>query len=1240
MPLLHGQPEGQHATQPTDNTSNPTAPTGTASQRTQGWKVRYTGEVFSDYDKYLDRIALYRKRAWTCKDSGQTGLTYEQAQLSERAYQHRATGVGFSDMLICEMLTFLSQSSLPIAQAIDALYYRFQYDFFVGEHIDVKYPGTDGEMYECFVVTIHPLPSPAEIERSSANGTSVSRTNSGEPQSSPSATTIAIERLGDMATRLVAYEQRKQRVYTVRLYDVEGNAIPDSDISVPAIELSRSRNVFTKVALRQFLDEHMRRDPRPGSPWVVLPQWRDRFRIPYMFGGEACLLRAPTTKQPITRHTLYAATPSAADAGSKNANAAIHPSKAHAEKKPVVAVDPYADERDPALKIIKKFPVDDLDLVNYRHVKWNDGIVWALRRKQQKQQDQSGNNKLAAPNTSSANGNGSSRKITEFFAVNSTANGQVSDTEEKHESDTEEKKEEEEEEALQNRWPVPLTAWQTPPHLVSRMLAAYMFVSFFSTPLALAPYSLDYFESALVHGLSDNQIINNNNNNNNKEDGDSSASPTAVCSVYRDTVIALLNSLIDDRQRNRAALPNNVTARIELMNDDHEDEEEKEAEEKEKEEEKKSANDAVNMDIDETTPDSPSDSPSSAASGLTGAAALRALKASKAIGSRVIAKSRLSQSSLATEAAKEDSDKTETDTEEEAVAALSGRALLRHAAKEWWESSTIGAARTGWAWRLVGWLCEAQYDYAELKPIVSVLSSADAPPLTVATIEQTLWHDALSLDQRLLVIELLAAECANNENTRDYIDECTATTAELKRERVDLRREQKRVAEQLGELNREDADADQESSATNTGVDQEAIQTLVAGSSRAQGRKEKEQSVHRQKERRKLGESGRQLQRRLDYIDREIRRNNVSRLAPLGMDRFFNKYYFIDGIGGCPMSNGGGRILVQAASRQERESVLESQPYAVRAAWALEMPPPWTGGLQCGPRDHGLQELAFPPDQLRLVSDLLSAEGDSEPWGYYAAPSQIDALKRWLDPRGRRDSALAGELDLLQTIVSTSIRRRCHVLERSFDARVRIRNAICDQIEAAAASASAQAGDNESGVEEKDVDGGTSETARLREELARIDCSPVAQALLPPYLLIEKQQQQQQQQRSDDAENPTDALAAFSSSRPSEPADGSTAAGSVCSGVGGGGADDSAAAAAAAGNADSNSRASSVEPTAADLFAQQVSLHISARRQGTIRPMRGRRPKNHNSSNRIGGGGKRPKMYVDDFMGYENGLLQ
>ncbi|KAJ1796296.1 hypothetical protein LPJ59_003833, partial [Coemansia sp. RSA 2399] len=443
MPLLHGKPAKPLPPQPTD--SNTT--------RTQGWEVRYTGEVFTEYEKYLDRIAYYRKPVWTCKDSGQGGLTFEQAQLSERAFQHRATGIGFSDMLICEMLTFLSQSSLPISQAIDALYYRFQYDFFNGEHIDVKYPGTEGEMYECFVVTIHQLPQPPAMgtftpqqqqqQQPVADGEDVVKSVVESP------TKIAIERLGESAERVIAYDQRKARLYTVCLYDVDGNAIDDSDICVPAAELSRSRNVFTKVAIRQFLDGHMRRDPRPGSPWIVLPQWRARFRIPYMFGGEACMLRA---SKPAMRRV---SNPNDS-AGEKHQQ----PPMTHTGRKNNVVVDPYADERDPHIRIIKKFPADDMELVNYRHVKWSDGIVWALRRKHQKL---SGQDKPT---------NGHSHKITEFFTLHHAhTNGQ-----EAHEKEKEEGAEEEEEEvALRHRWPVPLSTWQVPADLVSRVLAAYMF---------------------------------------------------------------------------------------------------------------------------------------------------------------------------------------------------------------------------------------------------------------------------------------------------------------------------------------------------------------------------------------------------------------------------------------------------------------------------------------------------------------------------------------------------------------------------------------------------------------------------------------------------------------------------------------------------------------------------------------------------------------------------------------------
>ncbi|KAJ1986496.1 hypothetical protein GGI25_001976 [Coemansia spiralis] len=1260
MPLLNGQPV--ELVSQTDNASN---------SRTQAWEIRFTGEIFTDYDKYLDRMAQYRKPVWTCKESGQSNLTYEQAMLSERALQHRATGIGFSDMLICEMLTFLSQSSLPIAQAIDALYYRFQLDFFIGEHIDVKYPGTDGAMYECLVVGVHPLPQPPVLGTFAADGSAVITKH--EVQTP---TQVAIERLGDGADRIVAYEQRKARMYSVRLYDVDGNPIEDSDITIPATELSRSRNVFTKVALRQFLDEHMRREARPGSPWIVLPQWRDRFRIPYMFGGEACMMRP---SKPATRRlsSAFSGNRDFEAAKSKQQllspwtespydNAGIYPAdsdllffqetkKSHRN----VASDPYADERDPTLKPIKKFPADDLEFVNYQHVKWNEGIVWALRRKQQKLSGAATNPEQSKKTNGKSNGR-SNRQITEFFAVSSAKDQEANEVSQQEEQTEGQKEEEEEEEALQNRWPVPLCAWQIPAFLVSRTLSAYMFVSIFSASIKLNTYSLDFFESALVHGLP-------STSSSDKQSG-------YVCSVYRDTVIALLNSIIEDRQNNM--LPNNVSSRIESMVE-YQDEN---ASEPEDEAKAKAATNEMSVDNDNTRAESKmhvgaktdaelpptaprlgsndkaaksqsaallprknhrslkarigrsrlqqsmsitnepdalssyssvssnSEDESEASTATTGTSSRttrkqrngrHSLKKTAAValargkGRKLRSRESAASSRAATPAVTDDESATESnitsadegdsvdrkalqDHDESNLSSLCSHDLLRQISRMWAKNG-IDSSREGWVWRLVGWINEACYDYNELTPIYDLLWNNMEMKLT--NLEETLWN-GIDLEQRLIILELLIAECANNQSVREYIDQCAEATAELKRERVELRRELKRTSETLAELDKEEAQENGDNVAF----------------SREQGRKEKEQGVQRQKERRKLGESERQLNRRLDYLEREIRRNNVSRLTPLGSDRYFNKYYFIDGIGGSMIAGGSGRIFVQPASTQEQAAALYGQPRIVFDSWALEMPALWNASLEFRGREKELLSLSFPSEQDRKPNNaMVELCRQGELWGYYATTSQIDELKRWLDARGKREAALIAELDLLQITIAGSIRKRCHTLERSFNARVRAREHICEQISACLDDVPA----------ESSLDKKTSRDeilAKLHDELSQMDRTPVAPALLPPSMLIEQQQQRPGNVAKDGDIDDSSVLTPVH----------------VQNGI------DSS-------NLNS-SRASSVEPASSiDLFAQQASLLASSKRQNALKPMRGRRPKNRNSN--------RFRTFIDDFVDYENTLL-
>ncbi|KAJ2450769.1 hypothetical protein EV183_004056 [Coemansia sp. RSA 2336] len=1131
MPLLNGQ--AVELLPPPSNVDN---------NRTAGWEIRFTGEKFDDYDKYIERLLLYRKPIWSTANMSRSGLTYEQALLEERAQQHLATGIGFSDMLICAMVTFLSQSTLPISQAIDALFYRFQYDFFVGEHIDVRYPDKDKAMYECTVVGVGPLPGKL----------AASQAESEEPMSPVSAgANVAIERLGEDAHNIIAYEQRKQRLYTVCLFDMDEKPIEGSEISVPATELGRSRNVFTKVALRQFLDEHMRRDPRPNSPWIIRPEWRERFRIPFMYSGEVRLLKKSKSHRRES-DMLHADT-------SMSGNSCRDGS---GSKKPQMSVDPYAVERNLDVKFVRKYPADDLEYLQFQHVKMGESILWALRRKTSAV---SAKDMLGSKN----------RQITDFFSMS------------EDKQTAENKKEEDEEEGvLQNRWPIPLCKWQVPQTLVSRTLATYMFVSFFSTPLQLQPFSLDFFESALVY--------------NPPRAGEDEDVP-AVSSVYSEMVLALLNSLIADRKQHPA--PANVTNRIKLMKSMQD----ASASDFEVPDASQSNGDSADKleDVDVMEVDSEADGKNGMANGLPPAGPLAAGHRSRSRASRTsdttssrttrsgrIRLQRASLLSTSSSIASSDSESANDSDESSATAGsarrgsrrplaakqrrqkgrasranflaaaesekeLSGRKLLRHVSRSW---AAAEGTLDEWAMKLAGWICEARYDYGELDAVYGALW--EELGVTSSHLPQAIWT-ATTVEQRLSILELLAGECANNESVRRFLEQSAETATDLRRERIELRREVKRVAEAMAELDKVDAACEAESK------------------SREQGRREKEEEAKRQKERRKLGESERQMLRRLDYVERELRRNMVGRLAPLGMDRFRNRYYFIDGIGGCPLTGGSGRILVQPAPAAERERILKSLPGFVRSEWALQMPPLWTGALAPQEIDRPLVDLAFPAEQLQNPEDeLLKLNACGELWGYFATTGQLDDLKRWLDPRGRREAALLAELDLLHMAISASLRKRCQTLEASVAARARAREHLCDRISARINAAAA--GDDED-----------AELAQLHRELAQLDAANVPDALLPPASVVEMYHAGSADH--DPTAVTTPVANSSSNGTTTQPLD--------------------------------SSRASSLDPpSSAELSS---TLHAVSKRIGAARPARGRRPKNRS---------RKFKTYMDEFIEYENTL--
>ncbi|KAJ1954180.1 hypothetical protein GGI12_005850, partial [Dipsacomyces acuminosporus] len=161
-----------------------------------------------------------------------------------------------------------------------------------------------------------------------------------------------------------------------------------------------------------------------------------------------------------------------------------------------------------------------------------------------------------ASTSRSSSSSSSSSKIKSEEANGEGAVGKGSEADQS--AGVKEEEELQEEPALKNRWPIPLCEWQVPKPLVSRTLAVYMFISCFSASLQITPFSLDFFESALLFKLPSTSST--------KADvvgTVDSKEPAKICSVYRESITALLNSIIFERRRGRT--PANVSSRIETM---------------------------------------------------------------------------------------------------------------------------------------------------------------------------------------------------------------------------------------------------------------------------------------------------------------------------------------------------------------------------------------------------------------------------------------------------------------------------------------------------------------------------------------------------------------------------------------------------------------------------------------------------------------------------------------------------
>ncbi|GAB4836109.1 hypothetical protein Ancab_001026 [Ancistrocladus abbreviatus] len=83
------------------------------------FQVRFTKEIFRDYQEYLKRINLYRQRVWTCKVTAKTNLTFEEALVSEQQATEKVQQ--FPEELIGPVLRIVQYSMLPLRELVNSI---------------------------------------------------------------------------------------------------------------------------------------------------------------------------------------------------------------------------------------------------------------------------------------------------------------------------------------------------------------------------------------------------------------------------------------------------------------------------------------------------------------------------------------------------------------------------------------------------------------------------------------------------------------------------------------------------------------------------------------------------------------------------------------------------------------------------------------------------------------------------------------------------------------------------------------------------------------------------------------------------------------------------------------------------------------------------------------------------------------------------------------------------------------
>eukprot|EP00290_Baffinella_frigidus_P049607 CAMPEP_0180392752 /NCGR_PEP_ID=MMETSP0989-20121125/33337_1 /TAXON_ID=697907 /ORGANISM="non described non described, Strain CCMP2293" /LENGTH=165 /DNA_ID=CAMNT_0022394497 /DNA_START=265 /DNA_END=758 /DNA_ORIENTATION=+ len=106
------------------------------------FEMRASGELFADYEEYVDALMSYQARTWSCALTGKGKLTFEEAQLSERQAQ-RKVDEAFPEMYVEPLCRMAHMSQVRMDELIERAFVRLQ-GFVADEEVQVVRRVADG----------------------------------------------------------------------------------------------------------------------------------------------------------------------------------------------------------------------------------------------------------------------------------------------------------------------------------------------------------------------------------------------------------------------------------------------------------------------------------------------------------------------------------------------------------------------------------------------------------------------------------------------------------------------------------------------------------------------------------------------------------------------------------------------------------------------------------------------------------------------------------------------------------------------------------------------------------------------------------------------------------------------------------------------------------------------------------------------------------------------------------------